>query len=306
MKNQFQLNCGGKQLDLTSPKVMGVLNITPDSFYANSRCTDLDDVLQRAEAMLAAGADILDVGGESTSKMVKKYGYTNDSERYVGGQKAEDVVGDSADTQQELERVIPVVEALTARFDCIVSVDTSSSQVMKESACAGAGMINDIRALERDGALQAALETELPVVLMHSLVDHPEPGFVPHYDNLVDTVVHYLQARVQVCEQAGFERQRLLIDPGFGGGLFGKTPAYDLSLLKHLEQIGILNLPILVGVSRKSFIGAMLDKAPEQRLAGSLAAAMLAAQSGANILRVHDVAETVDVLRIIKAVQQAQ
>ncbi len=305
MKREFTLDCAGKLLDLNQPRVMGVLNITPDSFYASSRHEDLDDVLRVAEDMLCAGADILDVGGESTSKMVKKYGYADDNERFVGGSSAEMSSDDTASSTQELERVVPVVEALVQRFDCIVSVDTSSAAVMKEVAAVGAGMINDIRALEREGSLVAAQKTGLPVVLMHSLVNHPEPGFVPVYSDVVSEVSAYLSKRVAVCEQAGIDRNKLLIDPGFGGGLFGKTPAYDLSMLKHFEAFHALGLPVLAGMSRKSFIGATLDKEPDSRLAGSLAAAMLAAQSGAHILRVHDVAETADVLKILAAILQA-
>ncbi|MGB1270589.1 MAG: dihydropteroate synthase [Endozoicomonas sp.] len=305
MSKDFKLSCAGRILELGKTRVMGVLNVTTDSFYEGSRCTNLDDTLRRAEAMLKAGADLLDVGGESTSKMVQKYGYTNDSERYVGGQSAETVKGDTANCTQELERVVPVVEALVSRFDCIVSVDTSSAPVIREVARAGAGMINDIRALQRDGALEAAVEIELPVILMHSLVNHPDPGFVPHYDDLIAEVTGYLKQRVDVCEKAGIARERLLIDPGFGGGLFGKTPADDLSMLKNFSRFHELNLPILVGMSRKSFIGATLDKDPGGRLPGSLAVALMASQAGVHILRVHDVPETCDVLRMLEAISQA-
>ncbi len=306
MIRRFELNCAGKTLDLGQTRVMGVLNVTPDSFYAGSRCKSLEHTLQRAQDMVNAGADILDVGGESTSKMVKKFGYANDSERYVGGQTAEQIAGDTASCEQELDRVVPVVEALVERFDCVVSVDTSSALVIKETALAGAGMINDIRALQRPGALEAAAATDLPVILMHSLIDHPEPGFVAHYDDLMGEVLAYLNSRIDCCVEAGIEKKRLIVDPGFGGGLFGKTPAYDLSMLKHFEQFHQLDLPILAGMSRKSFIGAILDKDPDERLSGSLAVAVMAAQAGAHILRVHDVAETCDVVRMVEAVRQAQ
>ncbi|WP_263081947.1 dihydropteroate synthase [Endozoicomonas sp. Mp262] len=305
MSKGFELNCGGKLLDLSRPRVMGVLNVTPDSFYAGSRCSSLDHTLQRAEDMINSGADILDVGGESTSKMVQRFGYVGDNNRYVGGQLAEQDQADTASCQQELERVIPVVEALAKRFDCVVSVDTSSALAIKEAALAGAGMINDIRALQRPGALDAAAATELPVILMHSLIDHPEPGFVPHYNDVMTEVLDYLKERVQCCEQVGIDKQRLIIDPGFGGGLFGKNPGYDLSMLKHFEGFHELDLPVLAGMSRKSFIGATLNKGPDERLAGSLAVALMAVQAGAHILRVHDVAETCDILRMVEAVRMA-
>ncbi|MDD7804112.1 MAG: dihydropteroate synthase [Endozoicomonas sp. (ex Botrylloides leachii)] len=307
MSKCFELNCSGKTLNLSSPKIMGILNVTSDSFYAASRCTGIDDTLKRAEVMAAAGAAILDVGGESTSAMVQRYGYkdTKDAARYVGGISAEHDVLDVVSCEQELDRIIPVVEALSQRFDCIISVDTSSAAVIRESALAGAGIINDIRALNRPGALEAVAATDLPVVLMHSLVDHPEAGFIPHYDNLMMEVTDYLKKAVIRCEEAGIQRHRLIIDPGFGGGLFGKTPDYDLSMLKHFKQFHELELPILAGLSRKSFIGAILDKGPEQRLTGSLSAAIIAAQAGAHILRVHDVAETYDVLRVLQAVNDA-
>lgn len=304
MGRHFKLKCGERVLDLGQTQVMGVLNVTPDSFYASSRCPGLDDCLRRAEAMVAGGATILDVGGESTSKMVQRFGY-GDGRRYVGA-SAEQDNGDTASCEQELERVVPVVAALTRRFDCVISVDTSSAAVIRESALAGAGMINDIRALQRPGALQAAAETNLSVVLMHSLLEHPEPGFVPHYDDLLGQVLGYLQERMACCQQAGIALERLVLDPGFGGGLFGKRPAHDLSLLKHFSRFHQLGRPVLAGMSRKSFIGATLDKDPGQRLPGSLAAAALAVQAGAHILRVHDVAETCDVVRLIEAVRQAQ
>ena len=277
------LDCAGKLLRLDRTLVMGVLNITPDSFYANSRYQDLDRVLGMAEAMLDAGADILDVGGESTRPGA----------------------GGVPTCQQELDRVAPVIEALAKRFDVVVSIDTSSAQVMTEACTLGAGMINDVRALHRADALEAAIGTDLPVVLMHSLVDQPAPGFVPHYDNVADEVCEYLLRRVSECEQAGLAKEKILLDPGFGGGMFGKTPDYDLSLMKQLHKVTGLGFPVLAGVSRKSVIGSVLDKPAEQRLAGSLAMATLAAQAGAQIIRVHDVAETCDAIRMVDAVRQA-
>lgn len=281
MADQFKLNCAGKVLDLSEPRVMGILNVTPDSFYRQSRCADR--WLTVAEQMISDGADILDIGGESTRPGAS-----------------------GAPTQeQELERVLPIVEGLASCFDVVISVDTSSPLVISETVKAGAGMINDVRALRRAGALEAAAQTNVPVVLMHSLVNQPEPGFVPVYDDVILQVSQYLTDCVARCEQAGIARDRLILDPGFGGGMFGKTPAYDLAMLHDLRRFQQLGLPLLAGMSRKSFIGTTLNREAEQRLAGSLAAAMLAAQAGAHIIRVHDVAETVDVLRLMQAVNRA-
>lgn len=281
MMGGFTLNCAGRLLDLSKPRVMGILNVTPDSFYRQSRCADR--WLTAAEQMISDGADILDIGGESTRP---------------GASGA-------PTPEQELERVLPVVEGLAARFDVIISVDTSSPLVISETVKAGAGMINDVRALQRAGALEAAAQTDVPVVLMHSLVDEPPPGFVPTYDDIIQKVSQYLTDCVARCEQAGIARERLILDPGFGGGMFGKTPAHDLAMLHGLRRFHQLGLPLLAGMSRKSFIGATLGREAEDRLAGSLAAAMLAAQAGAHIIRVHDVAETVDVLRMLQAVDEA-
>lgn len=275
------LNCAGKKLRLDSPLIMGVLNVTPDSFYEKSRCQD--QWLKVAERMILDGADILDVGGESTRP---------------GAEGA-------PTCEQELERVLPVVEALSSRFDAVVSVDTSSALVIRETASAGAGMINDVRALQREGALEAAVQTDLPVVLMHSLVDQPEPGFVPEYSDVVAEVLEYLRQRIDCCIDAGISRDRLLIDPGFGGGMFGKTPAYDLQMLKRFAEFHQAGFPVLAGMSRKSFIGFVLSNEPEQRLSGSLAVATLAAYAGAHIIRVHDVAETRDVVEVVNAVKKA-
>lgn len=278
-----KLNCAGKTLTFDRTLVMGVLNITPDSFYESSRYQNLDQVLSIAELMVRDGVDILDVGGESTRP---------------GANGA-------VTCEQELERVMPVLEVLRKNFDQVISVDTSSALVISEASKAGAGMINDVRALLRPGALEAAAATDLPVVLMHSLVEQPEPGFVPDYDDVTCVVNDYLLERVRVCEAAGIARDRLILDPGFGGGMFGKTPAYDLQLLKHLDRVLDLNFPVLAGMSRKSFIGAVLNKPAEQRLSASLAVATLAAQAGAQIIRVHDVAETVDAVRMVDAVRNA-
>ncbi len=276
-----KLNCAGTILTFDQTRVMGILNVTPDSFYSGSRYQGMDEILAKAEEMVEAGVDILDVGGEST-----RPGATG-----------------AVSSEQELERVLPVVEVLSKNFDQIVSVDTSSALVITETAKAGAGMINDVRALRREGALEALAATDLPVVLMHSLVDQPEPSFIPHYSDVVRDVSDYLLERIQVCELNGIDQDRIVLDPGFGGGMFGKTPAYDLSLLKNLKRICDLGYPVLAGMSRKSFIGAVLDKPDAGRLSASLAVAVMAAQVGANIIRVHDVAETVDAIKMVNAVR---
>ena len=278
---EFELDCAGKKLTFEQARIMGVLNITPDSFYAGSRYQDR--WLKVAEQMVLDGADILDIGGESTRPGA------------AGAPTAE----------QELERVLPVVEALASRFDVVLSVDTSSALVIREAVSAGAGMINDVRALWREGALEAAVATRVPVVLMHSLIDQPKPDFVPHYNDVVQAVEESLADSVARCIDAGIAKNRIVIDPGFGGGMFGKTAAYDLQMLKGFSRFHQLGLPVLAGMSRKSFIGVVLDNQAEDRLAGSLAVATLAAQAGAQIIRTHDVAETRDVVRMVEAVRQA-
>ena len=306
MNKNFKLNCAGRILNLERTLIMGVLNVTPDSFYENSRCYSIDQSLKRSEEMINDGVDIIDVGGESTSKMVQRYGHGSEPNSYFGDQYSENNTNDSVLCEHELSRVIPVVEELVKNFDCVISVDTSSAAVIKEASLAGAGMINDVRALQRPGALEAAANTNLPVILMHSLVDHPEIGYVPHYNNLIADIMTYLRKAIKRCKSAGIEHDKLIIDPGFGGGLFGKTPSHDLSLLKHLNSFHELDLPILAGMSRKSFIGSTLDKASDKRLAGSLTAAAMATQSGVHILRVHDIAETSDVVRMVEAVHKAE
>lgn len=275
------LRCAGRVLNLAEPQIMGVLNITPDSFSDGGQlwrdgCLQRDALLQRATTMCRDGAALLDIGGEST--------------RPGAAQVSE---------QEELDRVLPVLELLVAETDAILSVDTSTPVVMREAARAGAGLINDVRALQRPGALVAAQATGLPVCLMHM---QGEPGHMqdnPHYSSVVTEVRDFLRQRVAACESAGVSRDRLLLDPGFG---FGKTVQHNLELLRGLPQLAGEGLPLLVGLSRKSLIAAITGRPAEQRLAGSLALALLAAQRGACILRVHDVAETADALALLKAV----
>lgn len=277
------LACGKHLLDLTRPVVMGILNTTPDSFsdggsyYKNHRLS-LDLALRRAEQMLLDGAQIIDVGGEST-------------------RPGAPIVS----VQEELDRVIPVVEAVVGQLDALVSVDTSSASVIRESASRGASLINDVRALQREGAVAAAAETGLPVCLMHMQGEPDTMQQNPNYSDVVEQVFGFLEARLAVCQAAGIAREQILLDPGFG---FGKTLAHNLALLKHLPEFARFGLPLLVGMSRKSMVAQLLGRPVEQRLAGSLALAMLAAERGAAIIRVHDVAETVDVLKVLAAVNQ--
>jgi dihydropteroate synthase len=275
-----RLSCGNRVLDLSRPQVMGILNVTPDSFSDGGRFARLDAALRHAESMLQAGASLIDVGGESTRPGAAQIS-----------------------AGEELERVAPVVEAIAARLDVIVSVDTSTPEVMRVTARLGAGLINDVRSLQREGALLAAQQTGLPVCLMHMRGEPQNMQQQTVYTDILGEVSRFLEARMQACEQAGIARDRLLLDPGFG---FAKQLQHNLSLFKHLEKLHALGRPLLVGASRKSMIGAVLGREADQRLYGSLALAALAISKGAAILRVHDVAETVDVVRMLDAVATAE
>lgn len=259
---------------------MGVLNITPDSFSDGGRFNELDRALSQAQHMADAGASFVDVGGESTRPGAAP-----------------------VSVAEEMDRVCPVVEAIRARLDVIVSVDTSTPEVMRESARLGAGLINDVRALRREGALAAAAESGLPVCLMHMQGQPDTMQKAPHYDNPVMEVLEFLQARVTAAEAAGIGRDRILLDPGFG---FGKRLAHNLALLNNLKLFLDTGFPLLIGLSRKSMLGQITGREVTERLASSLAAATLAAYHGAHILRVHDVAETVDALKIVKALKDAK
>ncbi|NIC07740.1 dihydropteroate synthase [Halomonas sp. DX6] len=271
------LPCGRHRLDLSYPRVMGILNVTPDSFSDGGRHVALDDALRHAERMLAEGAAIIDVGGESTRP---------------GAQ--------AITAQQELDRVAPVVERLVCELDALVSVDTSTPAVMRQTAALGAGMINDVRALQREGALEAALGTGLPVCLMHMQGEPQDMQQAPRYDAPIEeAVMDFLETRVAACEAAGLRRERLLIDPGFG---FGKTVEHNLRLLNRMDRMTRFDLPLLVGLSRKSLIGKVLGRPVEERLPGGLALASLAVERGARILRVHDVGPTMDAVNMTWAV----
>jgi dihydropteroate synthase len=265
-----------KFLDLSASKVMGILNVTPDSFSDGGAFNMLENGLTQAALMLSEGADIIDIGGESTRP----------------GAEAVAV-------QQELDRVIPVIESIFQRFDTIISIDTSKAQVMTEAISAGASLINDVRALQEDGALDAAVAAKVPVCLMHMQGQPRVMQQNPCYDDVVKDVMLFLQQRISICRKAGISEDQIIVDPGFG---FGKSIEHNYQMLAHLEEFLKLNVPVLAGMSRKSMIGNLLQRKIDQRLAGNIAVATVAAQKGAQIIRVHDVKETVDAVKIINMI----
>jgi dihydropteroate synthase len=271
-----QLNCPSAILDLSSPQVMGILNMTPDSFSDGGKYTQLDHALNQAEQMITDGASIIDIGGESTRP---------------GAIDVSD--------EDELDRVIPVLKAIKQRFDILVSIDTSKASVMRAAIAAGADIINDVRALQNDGCLAAVANSEVPVCLMHMQGLPRSMQNNPSYEDVVNDIMAFFQQRIDACVAAGIARERIIIDPGFG---FGKTLEQNFHLLANMSEFGKLGLPILAGLSRKSMIGNLLNRDVEQRLAGSVSAAIIAAQQGADIIRVHDVQATVDALKVLKAV----
>ena len=275
----MKMNFAGRELDLSRCHVMGILNVTPDSFsdggYFNSR----EAALVRARQMVSDGATFIDVGGEST-----RPGATEVS------------------TQEELDRVCPVVEAIAKELDTVISVDTSNPVVMAETARLGAGLINDVRALQREGAPEVAAKAGIPVCIMHIQGEPDTMQDDPRYRNVRRDVSSFLTERMRVAEQAGVCADNIILDPGFG---FGKSVEHNYQLLATLEQLHILGHPLLVGVSRKSMLGAVTGRDVNERLPASLAAATISALKGASILRVHDVRETVDAVRIVTAVKEA-
>lgn len=277
------LRCGDFVLDLTSPKIMAIVNTTPDSFsdggsYHNDHgYLQLSSVLTQVEAMLEDGADIIDVGGESTRPGA-----------------------DAVSLDEELARVVPVVHAIRKEFDVLISVDTSRPEVMTQAAAAGAGIINDVRALTLPGAVQAAAQSQLPVCLMHMLGSPKTMQDAPEYEDIVADVYDYLSGQLAQAESAGIPRQRVILDPGFG---FGKTPDHNLALINQLYRLLDLHCPLLVGVSRKSTVGAILTKPVDQRVFGSLILAHEALRQGAKIIRVHDVGPTADLVKMYNALE---
>ena len=283
------LKCGNKILDLSCVSVMGILNVTPDSFsdaghFYSSGKLDQSKALHAVEAMLADGADIIDIGGESTRPGAAP-----------------------VSVQEELDRVIPVLQAVKSRFDCLVSVDTSSAKVITAAAGADANIINDVRALQREGALRAAADTRLPLCLMHMQNQPSSMQNSPEYIDVVAEVLMFFEQRKQDCLAVGIAADRILLDPGFG---FGKTLDHNLSLFNGLDQLAARGHPVLVGVSRKCMIGQLLGSSVDERLIGSVTMAVLAAQKisavqGSLILRVHDVKETVQGLKVWQKSAQA-
>ena len=271
------LDCGGRSLRLDRPRVMGIVNVTPDSFSDGGAHFDAGAAIAHGLALAAEGADILDVGGESTRP---------------GAQ--------AVSVEEELRRTIPVVEALSRQLAIPVGIDTSKPEVMRAAVAAGAGMINDVFALRREGALDAAAALGVPVVLMHMQGEPRGMQANPEYDDVVGEVHRFLAERVFAAEMAGIPRTRIVVDPGFG---FGKTREHNLQLLAHLQRFTELGVPVLAGLSRKRTIGELTGRDdPRARVHGSVAAHLVAAQRGAMLLRVHDVAATVDALKVWEAV----
>lgn len=266
------------RLELACPAVMGILNVTPDSFSDGGRFSDLGAALRQAEAMLDAGADLLDVGGESTRPGAA-----------------------AVSAGEELERVIPVIEALRNVTDRPVSVDTSKAEVMRAAVAAGAALINDVRALQDGAAMEAAAALGVPVCLMHMQGQPRTMQAAPKYDDVCREVADFLRSRLAACAAAGIDRDLVLLDPGFG---FGKSARHNVELLANLRELARLGRPLLVGLSRKSTLGVLTGRDVGGRQAASIAAAVVAVLNGASIVRVHDVGETVDALRVVQAVQE--
>jgi len=269
----MRLQCGRFLLDLDRPVVMGVINVTPDSFSDGGQFLELPAALARAQELVAEGAAMVDVGGESTRPGAAP-----------------------VDESEELRRVIPLIERLAGSLAVPVSVDTCKPAVMRRVIAAGASLVNDVSALRAAGALAAVAESGAAVCLMHMQGEPRTMQDAPHYDDVVFEVRAFLKARVAACEQAGIPRSRLVVDPGFG---FGKSLEHNLALLRGLPELASDGLPVLAGLSRKRMIGALTGRAGGDRLAGSLAAAVIASMNGACIIRAHDVRETVDALRIV-------
>ena len=272
-----QLDCAGRILRLDRPQVMGIVNVTPDSFSDGGAHDTTDAAVAHALRLVEEGADVLDIGGESTRP---------------GAAEVE--------VEEELRRVVPVIERLAAQVAVPISIDTSKPEVMRAAVQAGAGMINDVCGLRREGALDAAAALGVPVVLMHMQGEPRSMQAAPQYDDVVGEVHRFLAERIFAAEMAGIPKQRIVVDPGFG---FGKDTAHNLQLLAQFERFAELGVPVLAGLSRKRSIGELTGRdVPADRVAGSVAAHLIAAQRGAAIVRVHDVAATVDALKVWNAV----
>ncbi|HNV83474.1 MAG TPA: dihydropteroate synthase [Arenimonas sp.] len=273
-----QLNCAGKILSLDIARVMGIVNVTPDSFSDGGQHDSTEAAIAHALRLVSEGADVLDIGGESTRPGAKEISEA-----------------------EELQRVIPVIEALAKKITIPIAIDTSKPGVMRAAVNAGASIINDVFALRRDDALDVAAELKVPVILMHM---QGEPGSMqaaPQYDDAVAEVHSFLTQRIFACEMAGISKKNIVIDPGFG---FGKSLEHNLALLAQLRRFVEMGVPVLAGLSRKSMIGNLTGRDVNDRVYGSVAAALIAAQNGAKIIRVHDVAATVDALKVWNAVSR--
>ncbi|KOO13660.1 dihydropteroate synthase [Vibrio xuii] len=271
------LKANHKSLDLSQPQVMGILNVTPDSFSDGGKFDTLDNAVTQAKRMIEAGVTIIDIGGESTRP------------------GAPDVA-----LEEELQRVIPVITAIRQHCDVWISIDTSKAEVMRQAILAGADIINDVRALQEPGALEVAAQAGLPICLMHMQGQPRTMQANPHYEDLVKEVGEFLQERIEACEKVGIQREQLILDPGFG---FGKTLEHNYHMLAHLEEFHQFGLPILAGMSRKSMLFKLLDKAPAECVAASVSCATIAAMKGAQIIRVHDFEQTLDAMKIVSMVK---
>jgi len=271
------LDCHDRELRLDQPRISGIINVTPDSFSDGGLHFDAGAAIAHGLRLVGEGADLLDVGGESTRPGA-----------------------DEVSASEEIARVVPVIEALAKQTSVPIAVDTSKPEVMRAAVAVGAGFINDVFALRRDGALDAAADLKVPVCLMHMQGEPRTMQQAPHYDDVVSDVRRFLAERIFACEMSGIDKKRIVVDPGFG---FGKTLEHNLALLRALDQFAALSVPLLVGLSRKGMIGTLTGREnPADRAAGSAAAAMLAVQKGAAIVRVHDVAATRDVLAVLQGV----
>lgn len=271
------LRCADRVLTLDVPVVMGIVNVTPDSFSDGGKFLDVDRAVEHALRLAEEGAAIVDVGGESTRP---------------GAQ--------GVTVEEELQRVVPVVERLAGRTRAVISVDTSKPEVMRAAAAAGAGLINDVRALREPGAIEAAAETACAVCLMHMQGEPRSMQENPVYEDVVRDIAEFLQGRVQSCRAAGIADERIAVDPGFG---FGKTVPHNLELLRRLRELESIGRPVLVGLSRKSMLKTLLGRGPGERVHGSVALAVMAVLNGARIVRAHDVAATVDAIKVVMAVR---
>ncbi len=259
---------------------MGILNVTPDSFSDGGHFTQINSALKQTESMIENGAQIIDIGGESTRPGAK-----------------------DVSEHDEIERVIPVLKAIKQRFDIKVSIDTSKAKVMADAVDYGADIINDVRALQNEGCIDVMSQCELPICLMHMQGLPRTMQIAPEYNNLIDDITTFFEQRIQACNKAGIDTNRLILDPGFG---FGKTMEQNFKLLAKFSAFKHFKLPLLAGLSRKSMFGALLNREVEQRVSASVASAIIAAQQGANIIRVHDVKETVDALKVLETVNKYQ